>query len=256
MTKKRPTKRKSRLGHATKRDNAIFKDLYHARVLSEEQLCEMHFPSPHAARNRMYTLASYNYVKSGTCDFHGRSWVLGPRTFRREAEGARRRDEAYRSWPEEDNLRHYLETNDVYVKIAATLDVIFEDYPGEYPAWEWKDEVRSRVEYEYAGKKKRRHEPDAEVNFGGLLHFIERQTERSKESPKRFEERCSRYRNYMDYIGKTNGEAVLLFACDIERDMNHGLEAAKKYELPVLVGTPEEVADFILERAEKVADAV
>lgn len=249
MTKKR----KRTLGQMSERDNAIFRNLYHARVLWEDQLQEMHFLSEHSARNRLFVLAGENFIERGRCKDRGRCWALTPITFKREAEGAGRADEPYRGWPNDSKLRHYLETNDVYVKIAPVLNDIFKDYWDDYPAWEWKDEKRSLLKYEYAGKSRNRHEPDAEVNFGGLMHFVERQTERSKKASADFEQRCKRYKTYMEYLGKTSGEAELMFACDLERDMDHGLEAARKQGIPAVVGTSDDVANYILKRARKVA---
>jgi hypothetical protein len=169
--------------------------------------------------------------------------MLAKGAFRREAEDLRRYGETYPGWPK-GRVPHLLDTNDLYVRVAGELDAIL----GPHPAWEWRDERRAHDEYRIGGSTVK-HQPDAEVRLAtGHVFFVERQTERARETAGAIREKVARHAARADHLGK-RGEARILFACDTGRDVGYALDAARSSGLPVFAGCVDEAASYLADEA-------
>lgn len=255
----------------TNRDEAVLRDLYFTRILSQEQVAarfwpearSVYFPasdpartarggkrypmprvpSPQSAERRLRSLVAHNHLVPPREHDGVLLYLLSKSAFRREAEDLYRDDERYRTWPK-SRIPHYLDTNDVYIALAGELDAIL---GGPYPNWEWRDEARAHIEYKYAGEH-HKHQPDAEIHFAEQVFFVERQTRRSREPRPTFDDKMAGYATHIDYLNM-DGRAQVLFACDTERDMNHAREAADAYGVPTFVGDVAEVVDHVSQAA-------
>lgn len=272
--------RRNRPFTPTPRDEAIFRDLYFARILTTEQIAERFWPgansvyfpaidrdrtdtfrkggkrdkrclqprvaSPGAALRRLQTLREHRLIVSRA---HRRPdgsrtqiWMLSRGSFRREAEDLDRYDEAYPGWPK-GKVQHFLDANDLYVQLAGELDAIL----GPYPSWEWRDERRSHAEYKSGGRT-RKHLPDAEVRFPGRVFFVERQTPRARKTEEKIREKVMGHEARADYTDERQ-KARILFACDAGRDLDNARKAALENGLPLFVGTVEEAASHLADEA-------
>lgn len=252
---KRVVKKASGRGQITKRDERIWRDLYHTRILSIEQVALMHFRSYARARRRLYDQKYLGMIENKTISAQespdGKNhnvWRLNPTGIRYVLNDLGKEEKAERlpDWPSTRNLVHYLDTNDLYVLLSGELDAAL----GQYPAWEWKDERRASRKWNMGGKE-RTHRPDAEVCFGGGAYFIERETKRAKEPPSHFLGRMEDYAGYIRYA-RANGDArnvEVLWACDTERDMDHAVEAGQRFGVATYAGTPHEVCQRLLKYA-------
>lgn len=248
-------KKDSGRGEIGDRDDEIMLDLYYMRVAKVEQVQKLHFPSYDSARRRLYELSWMGMVEN---NIYSRKeglnvWRLTKRGFRRQAEVAGTMDEQYRDWPSSKNIRHYIETNDVYMLVSGKLDELL----GEQPEWTWKDEARATHKWKI-GAQSGTHRPDAEIRIGNRLYFIERETERSRKAKSHFERRMSQYQGYVRYAQAERGidGCEVIWACDTERDKDHAFEAAKKYNVATLTDGLVGACEHLLERAGKLANAV
>lgn len=236
--------------HLSIRDENLNKDLYFAPYQTTRQLAICHaFSSEDSCKRQLYRLAGRGIVEPYT-PFKGFTiWKLTNWAWARQAEAADRRGERNRTWPEPERVQHYLDANDIYVHASAYLD----NKLGKYPEWEWVDERRAFRQYTTRNGT-RKHQPDAEIRFGGKVYFMERQTHRSREPLSEFMKRCERYRTYLNHFGFSNPEIALVFACDTERDMRYAREGAKEYGIPHFADTLGEVVEYLKEGAEEAAD--
>lgn len=238
-----------RLEH-TQRDEELYTSLYAATMLTAEQIAEAHFPSVHSAEVRLYKLRGVGRVKNELVDLgkglgKARIWYLSPKLFYREAKAAERLEEEYLKLPKK--MAHYLRTNDLYADIYRGLQKAFEDTVG----WRWNNESHASCHYEYAGKS-HAHQPDAEVVFpDGRVFFIERQTRESKETRRVFQDKAASYRNYMNYRNLAQNEAKVIFACDLDRDMDHAYGAFEEADVPCLTTSAKDAATYLKEQARK-----
>lgn len=241
-------KKNSGRGHITPRDERIFRDLYFTRILTTRQITSMHFPSYETGRRRLYDLKWLDMIENrvfrasseDSLDEDVNVWMLTAKGFRYVlGDLDKERTERYPDWPSRRNVRHYLDANDVYVMASGALDAAL----GGYPAWEWTEEKGASRKWNMGGKE-RTHRPDAEVSFDGRLYFIERETERARESPNHFHTRMEDYAGYIRHA-RANGDArsfKVMWACDTKRDENHAAEAGERFGVPTYAGTPKEVS--------------
>lgn len=248
-------KKDSGRGEIGYRDDELMLDLYHMRVATIEQVHKMHFPSYYSARKRLYELGWMGLVENNVYSRKEKLniWMLTRRGFRRQAETAGRENEQYREWPSAKNIRHYLETNDVYVLVSGKLDELL----GEQPAWTWKDEARATHDWKI-GSQSGTHRPDAEIRIGDRLYFIERQTARSKESKSYFDQRMAQYQGYFRYAQAERGieGCEVVWACDKEQHQDYAFEAAQKYNIATVADSLVGACEHLLERAGKLANAM
>lgn len=255
-------KKGSGKGRITKRDDDIMLTLYNVHLLTDWQIARMYFPtrkskangtfepSIGAARQRLGELKWMGMLETWVCKEESVClWKLAKDGFDRQANAVDNLGEKRRPWPIHRNVRHYIDTNELYVLLAGDLDAIL----GGYPAWVWRSEARASHRYNVGGREGR-HKPDAEVEFHGRVYFLERQTERSREPRSYFENRMEDYKHYEGYARSVRGlsRCEVLWACDTERDMNHAFEAGKRKNLNTLAESPQEACDYIIEQAEKV----
>ena len=248
-------KKSSGRGQITPRDERIFRDLYHTRILSFQQIVSMHFSSGETARKRLYNLRWLGLIENQVFQPSNEdSLDRAVNVFKLTTAGVKyvredlseTRSERHPNFPSRRNLRHYLDTNDVYVIASGALDAVL----GGYPAWEWWDERRASRKWNMGGKE-RTHRPDAEVRFADAVFFIERETERSKKSPGHFLTRMEDYAGYIRYA-RANDDArrfQVMWACDTARDEEHAADAGERFGVPTYAGTPREVAQRLRQHA-------
>jgi hypothetical protein len=214
----RPKKRQ-RSFTPTRRDEALFGDLYNVRIAHTAQLAgrfwpeagTVYFPaidptakdpdkqggrrgqvlprvpSPESCARRLRTLRANRALVSRNHPDPGISstiWMLSRTFFRREADDLKLYGEPYPGWLKA-RTQHLLDTNDLYFALAGDLDAILGPGHGPRASWRWLDERRAYDRYEVlegGGLKTRYHQPDAEVRFGDRLFIIERQTRRARET--------------------------------------------------------------------------
>lgn len=230
------------------RDEDINKDLYFAPYQTTSQLAVGHFNSEGSCKRQLYRLAKRGIVEPYTPFPAFTIWKLTNWAWARQTEAAGRRSERNRTWPEPERVQHYVEANDIYVYASPHMDAKL----GKYPQWEWVDERRAYREYT-TRKGLRKHQPDAEVRFGGRVYFMERQTHRARKAASDFAERCERYRTYLDHFRFSSTEVALVFACDTERDMRYAREAAMEHRVPHFADTLKEVVEYLKEAADEAA---
>ncbi|WP_166180540.1 replication-relaxation family protein [Rubrobacter tropicus] len=250
-------KKSSGRGQITPRDERIFRDLYHTRILTTRQIAAMHFPSYETGRRRLYDLKWSGKIENhvfrasteDSLDEDVNVWMLTSKGFRYVLEDLEKeKPERYPDWPSRRNVRHYLDANEVYVMASGALDAVL----GSYPAWEWRDERGASRRWNMGGRE-RTHRPDAEVRFGDTVYFIERETARSRKSPNHFVNRMEDYAGYIRYA-RANGAAEsfkVMWACDTERDENHAADAGERFAVPTYAGTPREVSQRLKQHAQE-----
>lgn len=242
-------------GMLTKRDKAILTDLYFTRILSTEQIARLYFPSYISAKKRLYELRRLKGVVEPMTPESGRTlWTLTKPAFWREAEFVYP-DDRYRSFPEERYIPHMLDANDIYVGIRHEFDRLL----GEYPAWQWADEARMVLENNAKGNASRgsskKNQPDAVLTFDVNHYFIERQTHRARKTKEELDKKVDGYRRYFSRLGEPEGEREVIFACDVQRDMENVLESAEKHDVDLSAGTVEDVTGYLIKQAKKAKSA-
>lgn len=236
--------------HLSIRDEDMNKDLYFAPYQTTRQLAICHdFNSEDACKRQLYRLARREIVEPYTPIPGLTIWKLTNWAWARQADAADRRGERNRTWPEPERVQHYVDANDIYVHASPHLD----NKLGKYPEWKWLDERRAYRQYNTRNGL-RKHQPDAEIRFGGKVYFMERQTHRARKTATDFKERCERYRTYLNHFGFSNTDVALVFACDTERDMRYAREGAKEYGIPHFADTLGEVVEYLKEGAEEAAN--
>lgn len=242
-------------GQLTKRDEAVLNDLYFTRMLSTEQIALLYFSCYATAKRRLYDLAGIKgVVEPMTPETRLTVWTLTKPAFTREAEFVNP-DDRYRGFPARKFIRHMLDTNDLYVGLRKDLDRLI----GEGPAWQWTDETRLWWQRNSKGnaaqKKTNKNQPDAELTFAGNRYFIERQTKRAKASAEELDEKVDGYRRYFGRMREPEGEREVIFACDVQRDMESVVTAAEKYNVQLTAGTVEDITDYLIQQAKEATSA-
>lgn len=239
----------------TDRDEAILTDLYFARLLSTEQIAQRYFNTKATAKRHMHRLKDEKDVVIPNTPKKGLTvWMLSKRAFEREVEILHREGEPYREWPKPRAIPHIVDTNDIYMEIAAHLSRVL----GELPeGWDWKNEAQAWTRYNHGSEHGLVHRPDAEVHFAGNIYFLERQTHRARKTREKIAEKLEGYQSYIRRLRSLSneGELEVLFACDVERDMGYAQEAATKYGLAMTAGDGEQIADHLRDKAEAVVPA-
>lgn len=233
----------------TSRDEAIFAQLFFAPLQTTEQLRYGNFPSVEACKERLYKVRRKTRLIDCWTPWSGYTvWSLSRRGWKREAEGFDREGDRFRDWPTKRKIRHFVDTNNLYVRAAPKLEKLL----GDHPEWVWLDERRSFCRYPVPGRPKSlaSHSPDAEIRFGDYLFFVECQTSRAREAYTSFDDRCRRYRRYLDYLGRDESKTILLYVCDTERDMEYAKQAAMDHRVPHWTGTVGSIARFLQQTAE------
>lgn len=229
------------------RDDLILTDLYFTRILSTDQIAAKHFNSKGSATRRMNDLKKMGMVAHWNPWKGLVLWTLTRRAFVREVEALRREDEVHKPFPKPRIIRHFIDTNDVFIELSQKLDRIL----GEHPAWEWKDEARMKDRGGTTGKKHDEKLPDAEITFFGDRYFLERQTERKRATRQEIDDKVTGHRRYLQRLGESTGAIELLFACDEDRDMDYALEAAQEQQVAMTAGTPQQIVEHLTEKAEQ-----
>lgn len=238
----------------TDRDERILTDLYFCRILSTEQIAGKYFNTYNTAKRRMADLKNELEMVARRNPWEGTTiWMLTRRAFDREIETLHREGERYRDWPKQLALRHFLDTNDVFIDISEEMDEVL----GEHPAWEWKDEPHAREAFK-DGQGKGVHRPDAEISFGGNRYFLERQTKRARKTSKDLDQKLDTYRRYIRRQRRdgVEGELEVLYACDEERDMKYAQEAGDRHGIEMTAGKPGMIAEHLVGKARAMKLAV
>lgn len=242
-------------GMLTKRDEAIITDLYFTRMLSTEQIAALYFKTEATAKKRLYDLRRLKGVVEPLTPETGLTvWALTKPAFLRAAEFVYPEDR-YRGFPEPRFIPHMLDTNDLYVGLRNHLDRLF----GEHPSWEWTDEARLWWQRNSKGNssstRAKRSQPDAELTFADHRYLIERQTKRSRKTREELDQKVDGYRRYFSRQKETAGEMEVIFACDVERDMESVVTAAEKYNVQITAGTVEDITGYLIQQAEEAGSA-
>ncbi len=252
-------KKDSGRGEIGDRDDDLMLDMYHMRVVTIDQVQKLHFPSYFSARKRLYELSWMGMIENNIYSRKEKLniWRLTKRGFKRQAEVAGTRDEQYREWPSSKNIRHYIETNDVYMLVSGKLDELLGEQIGEQPEWTWKDEARATHNWKI-GAQSGTHRPDAEIKIGNRLYFIERQTARSKESKSYFDTRMAQYQGYFRYAQAERAVegCEVVWACDKEQHQDYAFKAAQKYNIATVADGLIGACEHLLERAGKLANTM
>ena len=144
---------------------------------------------------------------------------------------------------------HYVESNDLYVEVAARLERTL----GPYPVWEWRNEGRSFRRYEVAGRRFA-HQPDAEIRLPGRLFYFERQTRRARYGQRQIRKKVAAYQTYADHVLGPGARGVeILFACDFERERRAAVEAGHEFGLDVAASTVKGIAAHLEAAAQRQA---
>ncbi len=229
----------------TERDEEILTDLYFTRLLSTEQIQARYFNAKNTAKSRLYDIEKMKYIEPRT-PYKGLTvWMLTKPAFEREVEDLRREHERYKGWPKPRAIPHFVDTNDVYIGIADKLNWMV----GEHPAWEWKDQARITQQRGKLGQQRNEKVPDAEITFPGRCYLLERQTERAKAKKSEIEQKVEGHRRHVRRLDEDATKVEVLFACDVERYMDYALEAANELQVAVTAGTPEQIIEYLLEKA-------
>lgn len=256
--KRKPRKYERRKYKITPRDNDIITRLYFAPFQSTEQLrrkAKLHQLAPteeestDAITRRLYRLAEKGKVENHVSECGVVIWKLTKEGWQREVDDLMRYTESFRkSFPNEDRIPHYVETNDVFDAAAPRLDAIL----GKHPAWEWVHERKCYQKYRTPDGPKY-HRPDAEIYFGDWLFFIERQTERSRKTKGAFDKRCGDYRSYIDHLGRSDSNTVLVFVCDTNRDIEYARQAANRHGVTHIEAPLQQCVNRIVNTASELA---
>ncbi|MDN5697256.1 MAG: replication-relaxation family protein [Rubrobacter sp.] len=237
-----PTTKNMRL---TERDEAILTDLYFTRLLSTEQVRAKHFNAYNTAKSRLYDLRDMKYIEPST-PYRGLTvWMLTRGAFEREIENLNREGERYKGWPKARAIPHFVDSNDVFIGIARTLDRKL----GEHPAWEWKDQARITQHRGRGVKQRNQKLPDAEISFAGHRFLLERQTGRAKAKKEEIVEKITGHQRYIRRLDTDAENIEVLFACDVERDMDYAVDAAEERQIAMTAGTPGQIIEHLLDTA-------
>lgn len=164
--------------HLSTRDEQMNKDLYFAPYQTTSQLALGHnFNTEEACKRQLYRLARKEVIEPYTPMPGFTIWKLTNWAWARQAEAVGRRGERNRGWPDPERVLHFVDANDIYVRASPNLDGKL----GKYPEWEWVAEHRAYRKYT-TRRGTRKHQPDAEIRFGGKVYFMERQTSRARKT--------------------------------------------------------------------------
>lgn len=243
-------KKGSGRGQIGSRDDELMLDLYYVRVASISQIHQLYFPSYKSARKRLYELGWMGLVQNNIYSRKEKLnlWMLTKRGFKRQAEDVGNKDERYRDWPTERNIRHYIDTNEVYMLVSGSLD----DAVGQQPAWRYRDEARAS-HYWKIGSQGGLHRPDAEIEIANRLYFIERQTERSRKPQSYFDNRMQKYQGYFRYAEAERGVSgcQVLWVCDTQRDVDYALQAGKNCGVDTAANRLVGACNYLVSEAKK-----
>ncbi|MGH3146540.1 MAG: replication-relaxation family protein [Rubrobacter sp.] len=233
--------RTGRAGATTPRDEQVFEDLFWTRFLSTGQIAELRFPSSESARVRMYSLMRKGWVVNQVLAPNEILWRLTREGFERVRTSLDRDKEPTPDFFSGQKLRHYVESNDLYVRAAPRLERAL----GGYPAWGWINEGRAHRRYELGGRRFV-HQPDAEIRLPGHLFFLERQSGRARYGGKTIREKVAAYGIYVDRVLRPEGVRVeVLFAADLEREKRAAVEAGYEYGVEVVASSVRGVAGHL-----------
>ncbi len=262
------------------RDGRVAGHLYRARMLTTRQLAALEFGGKvDAARRRLYDLngevvqslgfsvgaepGAGGRAKSG----EGMVWRLSRGYF--AAYACKDVDQPDKKYPGplrgRGDVEHLIATNEIYVRVAPALDG--GRVPGLHPEdWGWLCEPFCHRHYRTRfGPFK--VTPDAEVRVFGTIFLVERQTAAARKKPEAIHDKVFRYHRYSnsEHRRAETEDLVLAWACDAERDVRAALDAAlghptkgpaelrmrdlDRERMPLVAGTPEEVANTILATA-------
>jgi len=233
--------RTGRAGATTPRDERVFEDLFWTRFLSTRQIAELRFPSLESARVRMYALMRKGWVVNQILGPNEILWRLTREGFERVRTSLDWDREQAPDFFSGQKLRHYVESNDLYVLAAPGLERVL----GGYPAWGWVNEGRAHRRYEFSGRRLV-HQPDAEIRLPGYLFFLERQSRRARYGAKTIREKVAAYGAYVDRVLRPEGLRVeILFACDLERERRVAVEAGYEYGVEVVTSSVRGIASHL-----------
>ncbi len=235
--------RTGRAGATTPRDERVFEDLFWTRFLSTDQIAQLRFPSSESARVRMYSLMRKGWVVNQILAPNEILWRLTREGFERVRKSLDRDKEQTPDFFSGQKLRHYVESNDLYVRAAPRLERAL----GGYPAWWWINEGRAHRRYELGGRRFV-HQPDAEILLPDALYFFERQSRRARYAPRTIREKVAAYRTYTERILRPEVPVEVLFACDLRRERQAAVEAGDELGVEVVASSVGGIAAY-LERA-------
>lgn len=230
-----------RAGFTTPRDERVFEDLFWTRFLSTGQIAELRFPSAESARVRMYGLMPKGWVVNQILAPNEILWRLTREGFERVRTSLDQDKEPTPDFFSGQKLRHYVESNDLYVKVAPRLERVL----GGHPAWEWVNEGRAYHRYELGGRRLA-HQPDAEIRLPGHLFFLERQTKRARYGSKTIREKVAAYGLYLDRVLRPEGVRVeVLFAADLGQERRAAVEAGHEFGVEVVASSVGGIANYL-----------
>ena len=237
-------------GTITHRDNELFDYLFFCNVLTEAQIADALFDSRSCAHKRLYKLKEKGYLENDRFHPAPMHWYL--------SKAARARQAGYlgltgvASEGQEvgpGRMEHYLDTNDLFVRIKQPLDEILGPY---YPEWEWLSERRAYESFTY-GSAEYRHQPDAQVRFSNRIFIVERQTDRARMGTTRLSRRIEDHRVYINYFKQMPDSIDVVFACDKPADAAAAERIGNDIGVHVVADTVGEIAAYIIAQAEEEA---
>ena len=233
--------RTGRAGATTPRDERVFEDLFWTRFLSTAQIAGLRFPSTESARVRMYGLMRKGWVVNQILGPNELLWRLTRGGFERVRTSLDRDREPTPDFFSGQKLRHYVESNDLYVAVAPKLERAL----GGHPAWTWINEGRAYRLYELGGRRLA-HQPDAEIRLPGHLFFLERQTRRARYGAESIREKVAAYGLYLDRVLRLEEVRIeVLFAADIERERRAAVEAGDEFGVEVVASSVGGIAGHL-----------
>lgn len=233
--------RTGRAGATTPRDERVFEDLFWTRFLSTGQIAELRYPSTESARVRMYALMRKGWVVNQILAPNEILWRLSREGFERVRTSLDLDKEPIPDFFSGQKLRHYVESNDLYVLVAPRLERLL----GGYPDWGWINEGRAYSRYELGGRRLV-HQPDAEIHLPDHLFFLERQSGRARYGARTIREKVAAYGMYVDRVLRPEGvRAEVLFACDLEREKRVAVEAGYEHGVEVVASSVRGIAGHL-----------
>lgn len=253
----------------TRRDEAIFTDLYLSRYLTTNQIAKMYFVSNSGAPNkertsveaadrRLQRLASHGWIVAHKHLMTGptttrKLWSLTESSFERQREILSDNKEAKAPQrPPLANLEHRIGISDIYRDCSMAFRMLLDeptlDMSTGIKSWSWYHEGKiDRSIMKNSGTQKLK--PDAELHTPGLIFFIEYQTEDSRIGNAAMNDKISNYERYITHLlpEQTDAEPHLVVATDASWVVEATTTRAKELNFKAIAGNLGEATSYIID---------
>lgn len=277
----------------TARDEAIFTDLYFARILVTEQIAarfwpragSVYFPSldrasadpglkggkrdgsrllpmspsVSSALRRLQKLREEQLLVSRDHTRPGgkptRMWMLSKAAFRREAKGLGHHDEPYPGWPKKraDGSPGKLDHLLDTNDLYVAVAGELDDVLGPHPAWEWREERLASENYKRSWESKTRRHQPDAEVDFRGRLFFVER--QTRRAKETYEAIAEKVEAHARRADfvGARASAKIVFACDEKRDVGYALEAARAGGPPLFAGTVDEAAVALAEEAQELS---